>query len=194
MVLNKRGIDMAIQVFVVLFVLLAIAMLVLRLVSEQTSQQIKVLNEEAKKAELSKIKSQCDQVCVNSCDSPQSQVGYCLRLIESSLYDKGAMDFSGDGFTTSFVDEEAGQFSGGLYGLCEDRVYCSQLSPCKCGNKMLDMRNCFNVVCDYWSRQGANIEELMTKFFPAPVCDMSDDQLQRHWIVVYQTLMTCNSG
>jgi len=185
---------MAIQIFVVLFVLLAVAMLVLRLVSEQTQSQIKVINEEAKKAEMSKIKAECDQACVN-CDSPQAQVGFCLKLIQSSLFEaKGAMDFDGDGFANAYVEEQVGQYTGGLYGLCEDQIYCSQISPCKCGNRTLDMRNCFNVICDYWEKQGADIPMLMQKFFPAPTCDMSDEELQRHWIVNYQQLMSCGSA
>ncbi len=186
MFLNRKGMSMAIEIFIVLFVLLAVAMLVLRLVTEQSEQQIKIINEELRQQQLKKIKADCQSAC--KCDSMWEKVGYCLTPIKKGQADEGTMDFSGDGFTKSYAEPPE---TAGLYGLCEDKVHCSQLTTCKCGDQVLDMKNCFTLICTLWTSQGADVPTLMQKFFPAPTCQMDEAQAQSHWSFVYSQDMAC---
>ena len=192
---NAKGMSMAIEVFIILFVLLAVAMLVLRMVTEQTEQQIKIIGEEQRKAELKQINADCLAAC--KCDTLRGKVGYCLKIIDSQTYGPGKMDFTGDGFTTGYSEPPE---TGGLYGLCEDKVYCSQISDCKCGSQELSMQNCFKLACQLWSNQVPSgqdpteyVQTLMTKFFPPPACDMTDDQVPNHWGFVYSGEMACGT-
>ncbi len=186
MFLNRKGMSMAIQIFIVLFVLLAVAMLVLRLVTEQSEQQIKIIGEEIKQQELKRIKADCLSSC--KCDSENEKVGYCLTLIRKGKATEGELDLDGDGFTTNYAEPPE---TGGLYGVCEDKIYCSQIASCKCSDQILDMRNCFKLICNFWDKQNADIPLLMAKFFPAPNCDMTDDQMMSHWSFTYLEEMVC---
>jgi hypothetical protein len=182
MMVNGKGMSMAIEIFIVLFVLLAVAMLVLRLVTEQSSQQIKIIGEELRQQELKKIKADCQMAC--KCDTEGEKVGYCLTLLRAGKSDEGALDLDGDGFTTGYAEPPE---TGGLYGLCEDRVYCSQLASCKCGESVFDMESCFKYVCQFWGKKDPlRVPALMAKFFPQPTCVTEEDpQFTDHWWWVY---------
>ena len=187
MVLNRKGMSMAIQIFIVLFVLLAVAMLVLRLVTEQTEEQMRLIGDEQRKAEMKRVKSDCQSEC--KCDSLREKASYCLTLIESQTYGQGKMDFTDSGFADEYAEPAE---TAGLYGLCEDRIYCSQINEkCKCGNQELTMKNCFKIICTLWEEQGADTQALMSKFFPAPTCDMTDEQMMHHWSFTYLEEMAC---
>ena len=185
--MNAKGMSMAIQIFIVLFVLLAVAMLVLRMVTEQTEQQIKIFSEEQKKQELGKLKSECKSAC-RDLTTLKDKVSYCLRTVNSDLYEGKGFDFTGNGFTRDYAEPPE---TGGLYGLCEDRIYCSQLIDCKVGNQILNMKNCFDLICSLWSEDPSRIPVLMEKFFPPPTCDMTPEQQANHWRNVYANDMTC---
>lgn len=177
---NKKGMSMAIQIFIVLFVLLAVAMLVLRMVTEQTEQQIRIIGEEQRKAEMKQIQADCQAVC--KCESLRTKVGFCLKLIDSPTFGNEKFDFTGDGFADDFAEPAE---TGGLYGLCEDRVYCSQIFDCKCGDQTLSMKNCFQLAKMLWNQEDAACSTLMQRFFPPATCDMTDDEAMRHWGFVY---------
>ena len=185
---NAKGMSMAIQIFIVLFVLLAVAMLVLRMVTEQTEQQIKIIGEEQRKQELKQIKADCQSMC--KCGSLREKAGYCLQLVNSPSYGIGKMDFTEDGFVDDYAEPAE---TGGLYGLCEDKIYCSQINACNCGTQELSMRNCFQLICQLWKAEDPSaVESNMKRFFPlVPNCDMDNDQAAHHWSFVYAQKMTC---
>jgi len=190
MVLNRKGMSMAIQIFIVLFVLLAVAMLVLRLVTEQTEEQMRLIGDEQRKAEMKRMKSDCQSLC--KCDSLLTKASYCLNLIDSQTYGEGKMDFTNDGFADSYAEPSE---TGGLFGVCEDRIYCSQINDqCKCGNQNLTMKNCFKIICSLWQQEGADISTLMAKFFPPPTCEMTEENMMSHWSFTYLEEMTCESA
>lgn len=183
MQMNKRGMSMAIQIFIVLFVLLAVAMLVLQLVSEQTEQQTQIMSRAMAEQKLKAIKGACKSAC--ECGSLEEKVGYCLTLVNKGKVDEGKLDLTADGFTDAYAEPPE---AGGLYGLCEDKVYCSQLTVCDCGNQKLTMETCFNLICSLW---GDRSSELMPRFFPDATCDMEEDQMPMHWSWVYLDEMSC---
>jgi hypothetical protein len=192
---NAKGMSMAIEIFIILFVLLAVAMLVLRMVTEQTEQQIRIIGEEQRKSELKQIKADCQAAC--TCDTLRGKVGYCLKVIDSQTFGQGKMDFTGDGFTTGYAEPPE---TGGLYGLCEDKVYCSQISDCKCGSQELSMQNCFRLACQLWGSQVPSgedtdtyVQNLMGRFFPQPTCNMTDEETLNQWNFVYSGEMMCGA-
>jgi hypothetical protein len=130
MVLNQRGMEMAIQIFIVLFVLLAVAMLVLQLVSTQFSQNENQLKEvQEKNALASKIKTAQVDCQTLARGTKDQQVAYCLKSF--SFTEKTV----GVGYLEDLVP--------GIR-VCEDKIYCVHLT----GENT--MASCVTTLCDYW--------------------------------------------
>ena len=120
---------------------------------------------------------------------PRGKVGYCLTLVNKGKVDEGKLDLTADGFTDAYAEPPE---AGGLYGLCEDKVYCSQLTVCDCGNQKLTMNTCFSLICSLWTQEGADTGALMARFFPTPTCDLEGVE-DMHWSWVYSDKMSCGS-
>lgn len=147
------------------------------------------LNSEMRKAEVKQAKAACQSMC--KCETEQQKAGFCLHLAESPTYGVGKVDFTYDGSVDDYAEPAE---TAGLYGLCENRVYCSQLSSCTCGNQELTMKNCFELICQAWKAEGldeAEIAEKIGQFFPEPSCEMSEEERENHWRSVYSSEMQC---
>lgn len=150
--MNSRGMEMAIQIFIVLFVLLAVSMLVLNLVSEQFESQgneiDKFNQDQAKENKINKFKTTCNSYC-NS-NQVAEKAKYCLETLSLS-----------DELVPSFNKE----FQAGI-GVCEDKIYCSMITNCS----GLSMTNCKALLCNYWASQSldANTQNNLLETYITP--------------------------
>jgi hypothetical protein len=175
--MNQKGLELPIQIFIILFILLSVAILVLQLVTTQIEQQSSKLEEEAARAEAVNLKktqeSQCQQAC--KCDSQQAKAQFCIKLVEGD-----GLDLDGDGFANSF---DTSLLLGD--GVCEDRVLCSQLTGCECGPQKLNFVNCKEILCQFWDDQGLTIVQQnarISEFYKPGACyDTTDNTPTNHW-------------
>lgn len=137
--MNQRGMEMAIQIFIVLFVLLAVSMLVLQLVSTQFTQNETQLKDVQKKAAFDqKLKTNmvtCDSLCTGT---EAQLVSYCMTTFD---FREGTIPLQDDK-----------KYLPGI-GVCDDRVYCNQITTCGSGTSELTMEKCKAILCAYWKNQ-----------------------------------------
>lgn len=166
--INQKGMEMAIQIFIVLFVLLAVSMLVLNLVSEQFQTQSTEIDRFTRTQEVENRINQFIVQCNNYCTSTQAtqRANYCMSSISLS-----------DDLFSSFDDTRL----AGI-GLCTDRIYCPMVTDCQ----NLTMESCKNVLCTHWGNQGIDAETtntLLKRHFNPGACYANLDAEQRslHW-------------
>jgi hypothetical protein len=149
LILDKRGTDKPIEIFVALFIILAVAMVILQMFSGQISAKTKELKSIEQsttlKREFGDAKQFCQEKCTyaleNDCND-MMRAQFCITYIENGL------DMNGDGI----VKDEYNQALLGGLGVCEDRVYCPQLTDCTC-KQQLTMSRCLGLLCEYWTVQ-----------------------------------------
>ena len=173
--MNQKGMEMAVQIFIVLFVLLAVAMLVLQMVGQQFTTQTAKLEEQQRleriRTQKAAAKSACDELC--SQGGTDSYALFCMKNFS----------FVPEGFGTMYNNTD---FVPGI-GVCEDRVYCNQLTTCKVGTVQLNMDRCTNILCDYWSNQGvadADLDAKLREFMKPGKCwdaSLTDTDKENHW-------------
>ncbi len=175
--MNQKGMEMAIQIFIVLFVLLAVSMLVLQLVSTQFTEQESKLKDVQRKAafdqQMSKNRSECESLC--NMGTLEEKAKFCIKNF----------NFSQDETLSNYNQED---FIAGV-GVCEDRVYCNMITTCKSGNQVLDMQTCKIILCNYWaSKAGDEKKEALLKQFIKPgACydNLTPEQKELHWYKLY---------
>ncbi|MCD6478813.1 MAG: hypothetical protein J7L44_02895 [Candidatus Diapherotrites archaeon] len=176
--MNKRGMEMAIQVFIILFVLLAVAMLVLQMVSTQFSEQQRKLEEQRRKqaleSKLADMRGTCNTLCTqaNSEGTLKAKARFCIKAFRDGV------DLTLNGATNDY-DES---FLVGT-GICEDAIYCPQLVDCDVGTK-LDMTACKAILCSLWKSQGftdEQISEKLKQFVQPGSCYSDPINKPNHW-------------
>lgn len=182
--INQKGMEMAIQIFVVLFVLLAVAMLVLQLVSRQFEEQGSQLDKQQREAQFKQNKSQAQVKCQS----------YCNRASEADLVSYCTETFNLSAGAGSFVNYNQKDFLPGI-GVCEDKVYCPLLSPCKLGNGTeLTMSSCKQILCSYWKKQFGDdnagmqiVNRKMVEFLDPGACysSITGTEKNDHWFILF---------
>lgn len=180
MKLNQRGMEMPIQIFIVLFVLLAVGMLVLQMFQQQIGNSAEQLqaqtNQRQMQAEMLSKQQFCQSRC--GCDALEKKAEFCFSKLD------GGVNFDGKGMPTDFYEK------GGI-GLCEDSVYCSHLTDCKCD---LTIANCVTVLCSYWQTQGLGNETMNNKlreFYKPGNCAFSDEKKSSFWYYINEPRLKC---
>ncbi len=175
---TSKGLEMPIQVFIVLFVLLAVAMLVLQMVSQQFQQQTEQMKkEEMKRAyqqRLGSMKETCSSLCqtANSEGTLASKAAYCAKSFTQGL------DITQNALTQDYTEK----FLVGI-GICEDQLYCFHIYPCEVGTAKLNAKKCIEILCSYWDSQGFSEEEknnALREFIKPGKCF---DNQKNHWYV-----------
>lgn len=172
--MNQKGMEMAIQIFIVLFVLLAVSMLVLQLVSTQFTQNETQLRDVQQKAAFDQ-KFKTNQVtCDSLCSGTESQLmAYCMTSFD---FREGTLS-----------EYDAIRFLPGI-GVCTDRVYCNQITSCGLGISELNTKKCAKLLCNSWVEQlggqsdkGAVVEatKLLRKYLTSGTCVFDEDNI--HW-------------
>lgn len=188
---NKRGTEKPIEIFIALFVILAVAMVLLKMFSGQISSKTKELKEMEQrnkmKEDLANAKDFCDTRCTNSMENNcalKDKAQFCISHLE------GGLDLNGNGI----LDDYDSTFLGGI-GVCEDKIYCPQITNCNCGVK-LTMKNCINILCTYWtSEQGldeTDANTLLERYYSPGSCAVSGDDQSFHWYYANKESMKCS--
>jgi hypothetical protein len=167
-IMNQKGMEMAIQIFIVLFVLLAVAMIVLQLVSQQfTNNETQLKSMQSKSEFTQQIKEnklKCESLCKS--EKAEDRTAYCMTSFEFSKL--------GEANQTDFIP---GVIS------CEDKVYCSQLYPCE----SLTMADCPRQLCGYWVKtmglSKSQADTLLEKYILPGICykPLPDSDKPLHW-------------
>lgn len=169
MKMNQKGMEMAIQIFIVLFVLLAVSMLVLQLVSTQFTQNETQLQDVQKKAAFDQEFKTNQVTCDSLCTGTEAQLmSYCMT----------AFDFR-EGTLAEYNDTK---FLPGI-GVCTDRVYCNQITTCGAGSSELTMAKCAKLLCTKWTAQLGSKDKatgLLRKYIIPGECTY-DKATQIHW-------------
>jgi len=178
--MNQKGLEMPIQIFIVLFVLLAVAMLVLQMFTQQISDSAEELKKQTAERnaqqELQAKEQKCKSAC--SCDTLEQKAVFCYTKVQ------GGLNFDGTGLANNFF-ERAG------IGLCEDSVYCSQLTSCNCD---LTATNCVQVLCQYWNSQGIStnvMNKKLRQFFQPGSCAVPEDKKDTFWFYMLEPNLSC---
>ncbi len=179
--MNKKGVEMALQIFIVLFVLLAVSMLVLQLVSEQFSKRSQDLEETQRKqayeTKVNEARSDCRNLCIGK--STENNAQFCLKYYD--LTPTGAAPYDENYLMPGF-------------SVCTDRIYCPQLiTDCFVGDKPLTMADCKTIVCNYWKTTGvtagAILNSKLQQFIKPGTCPCAGGGtaiVNDHWFkVVY---------
>jgi hypothetical protein len=188
---NKKGTEKPIEIFIALFVILAVAMVLLKMFSGQISSKTKELKEMEQrnklKENLANAKDFCDTKCTNSMDNNcalKDKAQFCISYIENGI------DLNGNGI----INDYDATFLGGI-GVCEDQLYCPQITDCNCGVK-LTMKNCINILCTYWvGEQGLDVDKadgLLERYYKPGSCTMAKDDEDLHWYWANWDLMICS--
>ncbi len=172
--LNMAGIEMALQVFIVLFVLLAVAMLVLQMLQENTPKEeiIGIMNDIEAKMTLNKWEQTCKALCNGAKrGSLKDMRSYCVTRFTSDKYDNKAIDFDGrNGIGFNDTRDPAWPF-------CEDTVYCWTITDCYIEHTgvRLNPQTCLGLLCDQ------NID--VTPYFEPGKCynNLNTEEKARHW-------------
>lgn len=191
MLRNKKGTEKPIEIFIALFVILAVAMVLLKMFSGQISSKTKELKEMEQRNKLKETmanaKDFCDTKCTTAMENNcglKDKAQFCISNIEAGL------DINGNGMINDY-DET---FLGGV-GICEDKVYCPQISDCSCGVK-LTMKNCINILCSYWSSEaGLSVTESnlrLEKYFDPGTCTITEADKKIHWYYANKDIMKCS--
>lgn len=187
---NRKGTEKPIEIFIALFVILAVAMVLLKMFSGQISAKTKELKEmeqrNALKEALANGKDFCDNKCTLAMDNncaDKDLAQFCISKINEGL------DLNGNGLK----DEYDSTFLGGV-GICEDQIFCPQITECGCGQR-LTMKNCVKVLCKYWTgTQGLDTDKansLLERYYTAGNCAMAEDEKELHWYYTNEEEMTC---
>ncbi|MEM0360572.1 MAG: hypothetical protein QXK06_04525 [Candidatus Diapherotrites archaeon] len=159
--MKSKGMEMPIQIFIILFVLLAVAMLVLQMVSQQFAERQKKLKEEEMKRayneKLASMNETCSNLCAqaNSDGSLSSKVAFCAKKFEDGL------DITKNSMTGDYTEEFSNIFG---VGICEDMIYCPHTHSCKIGGgTALTMDTCKTIMCQYFANQGFTQDERTEK-------------------------------
>jgi hypothetical protein len=154
--LNKKGTDKPIEIFIALFIILAIAMLMLRMFSDQLKDKTDELRkaeykqkmESAKKDAESKCSDKCTETMSSGCDE-RSLAKYCIAKVP------GGLDLNYDGDTEDYVDATN---SEELMGKCESNIYCTEVKSCSECGKSLNVKKCTEIVCKFLISSGLDPE------------------------------------
>lgn len=171
---SRRATEKPIEIFVALFVVLAVAIVMLKLFQSQVSEKtsnLKTLEQQQKVAQaLESARQECNGLCIDSLDSGcdlESKAKFCSHRIRSEL---GAarttfgLDLNKDGVIGGFDDS----YLAGV-GICEDTVYCPQITSCTCGIT-LTMKNCIQILCQYWDNTGLDPDQTLQNMIQPGAC------------------------
>lgn len=144
----KKGTDKPIEIFIALFIILAVAMVILKMFSGQIQDKTKELAKIEQKEQFQQAKGdakrECDEICTsalqNDC-SPQYKAQFCQHMLINGL------DIDMNGNTKDYSED----LLGGI-GVCEDSIYCPQVTTCTC-NDELNMINCIDIVYEYYQNE-----------------------------------------
>lgn len=192
MKLFRKGTDKPIEIFVALFIILAVAMVILQMFSGQISAKTKELKSIEQATTLKRVVGEAKQFCQEKCTNAlendcadQHRAQFCITAIA------GGLDMDGDG-VVSGVDEYNEELLGGI-GVCEDRVYCPQLTKCTCKQE-LTMEQCKTIVCKYWSERGVvatSLDATLQQYFRPGEC-ISGAGAKPHQLHWYNILKGAN--
>ncbi len=162
--MNSKGMEMAIQIFIVLFVLLAVSMLVLQLVSQQfTSNQDQLVQQQREQAyqqQKKELQTTCSAFL--SSGKPMDQAAYCMKKFS----------LAGDGsLVSSYIQDDFG-----LMGFCDDAIYCFII------DQKIKPNDCVPIICNYLKSLGVTKENatktLQDGLVPGS-CDYENEVM--HW-------------
>jgi hypothetical protein len=173
-------------VIIGLTVVLVVGIVVVQVFSTQIARSQVKLEAEEVAEHLKKVKSAAESFCNNLCSEVLGDDCQDRKMAQFCLsYIKGDFDLNGNGL----VDYNQ-ELLGGV-GICEDRVYCSQLIDCGC-RRQLTMENCVGILCEYWADQGMQQpvldDKLNTLIQPGACWDTSQSM---HWYSVLGPLLSC---
>jgi len=166
--LKKKGTEKPIEIFVALFIILAVSMLMLKMFKSQIDDKQREMEEIQLQSDIEQMlkdaKSTCEGLCsevTQSQCSSKDMAAFCVRKLQ--------LDLNGDRSTTDYNSEQLGGIA-----VCEDAVYCPQITQCSCGVQ-LNMVNCKNVLCKYWRDDQkislVNSNELLLDTYQPGTCD-----------------------
>lgn len=143
--LNKKGTEKPMEIFVAFFIILAVAMVMLKMFKTQITDKTNDMKNMQQEADLANAKidarQKCEEICStsnqNGC-SLKDKVNFCIAKVNS-------LDLNGDRATDG-IDTT---ILGGL-PICEDGIYCSHYTECKCGSS-LTFKNCVEIMCQYYA-------------------------------------------
>lgn len=189
--LKKKGTEKPIEIFVALFIILAVSMLMLKMFKSQIDDKQREMEEIQLQSDIEQMlkdaKSTCEGLCsdvTQSQCSSKDMAAFCVRKLK--------LDLNGDRSTTDYNTELLGAI-----GVCEDAVYCPQITECSCGVQ-LNMKNCKTVLCKYWrDNQGiplADASDLLNDTFQFGSCDTDPDyKAGRMWHkIIFDNQLSCS--
>lgn len=194
MLLNKKGMEKPIEIFVALFVILAVALLVLQLFQSQLSDQQQELSQAARTRQAEETRAQARSYCQDACRQAESAgcssraiATFCLAYATDTINEPSFLDLNADGVegldTTTLVGE----------GICEDEVPCHTLMSNCCGQQISPV-SCKNHIITYWNSQNHNDErqaQLMENLIRPGNCYPNDVDAAdvTHWFDPYCAFM-----
>ena len=173
---SKRGTDKPIEIFIALFIILAVAMVILKMFSGQIQDKTKELQKIEQKEKFNQAKGdakrECDEICThalqNDCDI-QQKAQFCQHKLLTGL------DVNMDGDINDYSED----LLGGI-GICEDAIYCPQVTACQCQGQMT-MKNCVGVLYDFYtnsmSLQPEDACNLLLSRLEANTCEVPDGSI-----------------
>lgn len=187
LVLNKKGSEKPIEIFIALFVILAVALVLLKMFQGQISdktKELKDLEAERKLDEMTtKAKSQCDLLCSRG-DALADRARFCMRQITSDL-DGIGVDLNNN----ELLDDAVTNLIPGQVA-CEDAIYCPHVTTC---GPIRTMKDCIPILCNSFVKSGFSAEQATTRLkelIQAGTCSAGADS-QYHWYEVIKEDLHC---
>ncbi|MCX8189961.1 MAG: hypothetical protein N3F05_01895 [Candidatus Diapherotrites archaeon] len=175
--MDQKGMEIAINTFIILFVALVVALLVIQLVTQYVNPPLK--NCEEKLLEAKRVaETKCMTLCNTARASPSMKTiaDFCKETIGG---DNKGLDLTKDCVISGY---DEGFLIG--TGICEDTIYCSQLIECNIGGSPLTMARCTEALCNFWQSQGLSAEAKnseLSNFIKPGNCYSALADKSKHW-------------
>ena len=157
MILNKKGTEKPIEIFVALFVILAVALLLLQLFQNQLTDKQQELEQFQRESKQQSIRSDANSYCRSRCSeasadgcSLRALATFCTSYASDRIRAPDFLDLNMNG-----VQDMDTTLLVGI-GVCEDAVPChAMISDC-CGFQM-SAASCKEYLTRYWSSVGHDL-------------------------------------
>lgn len=155
--IDRKGTEKPIEIFIALFIILAVAMLLLRMFKDQLDEKMTDMRmrewEEERERLQEAAKRTCDKACTaavaNKC-SKKSLAEFCTTRVAGGL----DLNLNQDKSEYIAFNETNGLLLSG--GTCEDHIYCREIVDCNVCEVTLDFETCVQVLCE-WLRETEDV-------------------------------------